>query len=495
MRKSQYKEAIEMGYQAISKAEIAGDQLLQVKGKTLIGWAFLEMGQTRDALSWHLKALHTTTDTVLLARYGILFANLALNYSGLGKSDSAFYYINKAIRYSRQHENLFALSNSLAIYAQLLVRAGEAARAEQPLMEVVEIRKLIGDPFYVVSDMGQLGLYYASNKQPEKGIAICNEGISIARQYKLDTKLFFLYSSLAENYKAGGNLQAYADVLERILLLKDTVYQKNSAQSLAEIQTRYESEKNQNTIAHQQLKLVKKNYWLYGSIGLLVLGIIIFYLLFSNYQKKQKLKNKLLLENERKRIAAELHDNLGAYAASLSSNLNYLQHEYTNASAEQAFRELKNNSNAIISELNDTIWVLKKDVLSLTAISDRIKIFVSHIRKSYPAINVEVDEKIEKDHRIPSAKAFHLYRLVQEAITNSLRHSQAKNIVVSMISSDEWKVLITDDGLGLAGMAMENGNGNGMSNMRERSKEAGWAIDWLQPAKGGTMVAILGTTD
>jgi len=49
------------------------DVLLQVKGKTLIGWAYLEMGQLKEALSWHLKALHTTTDTLLLEKYAILF--------------------------------------------------------------------------------------------------------------------------------------------------------------------------------------------------------------------------------------------------------------------------------------------------------------------------------------------------------------------------------------------------------------------------------------
>jgi len=116
MRKNQYKEAIEMGYQVIDKAEKGKDILLQIKGKTLIGWAYLEIGQTNEALSWHLKALKTTNDTMLLEKYGILFANLALNYSSLGKSDSSLYYINKAINYSRKNDNLFALSNSLAIH-------------------------------------------------------------------------------------------------------------------------------------------------------------------------------------------------------------------------------------------------------------------------------------------------------------------------------------------------------------------------------------------
>jgi signal transduction histidine kinase len=498
-----------MGYRTIDAAEKNKDILLQIKGKTLIGWAFLEMGQAADALSWHLKALRTTNDTLLLAKYGILFANLALNYNGMGKTDSAFYFINKAIRYSRQHENRFALSNSLAIQAQLFVRDGQASKAEAPLTEVVEIRKLIGDPFYIVSDMSQLGLYYANNGQPQKGIEICNEGIAIARQYKIDTKLIFLYNSLAENYKAAGNDALYASTLEKILILKDSVFQNNSALSLAEMQTKYETEKNQLIIAQQKLSLIKKNYWLYGSIGLLVAGIIIAFLVFSNYRRKQKLKSRILLEeqkfsaaqaidrakeNERKRIAAELHDNLGAYAASLSSNLGYLQHEYTDSKAGQAFAEIKSNSNAIISELNDTIWVLKKDMLSLTAISDRIKVFINHIRKSYPHINVDVEELIETDHRLPSARAFHLYRVVQEAITNALRHSGARNIVVKISSAKNWFVSITDDGMGFKNASVVNGSGNGLENMKERSMEAGWDISWQPGEKNGTVVAINGTT-
>lgn len=118
------------------------------------------------------------------------------------------------------------MANSLAIQSQLYVRAGQAALAEAPLNEVVSIRKLIGDPFYIVSDMAQLGLYYAHYGNPEKGIAICNEGIVIARKYNIDTKLLFLYSTLSENYKALGNNTKYAEVLEQIIALKDSVYQK-----------------------------------------------------------------------------------------------------------------------------------------------------------------------------------------------------------------------------------------------------------------------------
>ncbi|MEI9912118.1 MAG: ATP-binding protein [Bacteroidota bacterium] len=482
------------------------DLLLQIKGKTLIGWAYLEIGRARDALVWHLKALRTTPDTLLLEKYGILFANLALNYNSLGKTDSAFYFISKAINYSRKHENLFALSNSLAIQAQLLVRSGKASMAELPLKEVVAIRKLIGDPFYIVSDMSQLGLYYAHNGQPEKGIAICNEGIAIATHYKIGAKLLFLYSSLAENYKASGNAGQYSAMLENIISLKDSVYQKNSAQSLAEMQAKYETEKNGNIIAQQKLALIKNNYWLYGSIGLLVLGMVIFYLIFSNYRKKENLKNQLLREeekylsaqaiakaeeNERKRIAADLHDNLGAYAAAIASNVDQIG---LHQDHEAALQELKINSQSIVSQLNDTIWVLKKDNLSLTAISDRVKSFIQRIGASYPKVNIDVTEHISSDILLPPAHAFHLYQVTKEAILNSLKHSSAKNIRVYFESEKQWKITIADDGTGMSALNKKMGGGNGVVNMKNRSKEAGWNIHWLNGEEGGTVVEISPTT-
>ena len=507
MRKNQYKEAIDMGYRVISDAEKCNDTILQIKGKTLIGWAFLEMGQPKDALIWHLKALQTTTDSLLLQKYGILFANLALNYNGLGKADSGFYYINKAIVYSRKNENLFALSNSLAIQAQLYVRSGQAKLAEAPLNEVIFIRKLIGDPFYIVSDMAQLGLYYAHYGQPEKGVAICYEGINIAREYKIDTKLFFLFSTLAENYKALGNSIKYAEILEKIIDLKDSVYQKNSVESLAAIQAKYDLQRKENTIIQQKLDLVTKNYWLYGAFVLAFFGSMLFFVLFNNYRKRQKMRTERLVqeekhisllsvkeaeENERKRIAADLHDNLGAYAAAIASNVDNISLKKMD---ETALLELRNNSQSIVSQLNDTIWVLKKRALLLTAISDRLKVFAIRIQPSYPDIKIEVKENIKNDQLLAPSQAFHLFKIIQEAVINALKHSHCREIYVIIESDRLWEVIIEDDGTGISPEIFDKGGGNGIYNIKNRAEDAGWRVEWLKNEPNGTKVIIAPTTN
>jgi signal transduction histidine kinase len=510
MRKNEYKEAIEMGYQGINAAEKANDILMQVKGKTLIGWAYLEMGQTKESLSWHLKAMRTPTDTLLLEKYGIVFANLALNYNGLGQPDSAFYYINKAVLYSRKHENLFALSNSLAIKAQLQIRAGRPSLAEAPLKEVIEIRKMIGDPFYIVSDMSQLGLYYAHNGQPEKGIATCLEGIDIARHYGIDTKLIFLYSSLGECYKVMGNQEGYAKVLENIIALKDSIYEKNSADALARIQAKYELQKKENLIIRQNLDINRQRYLFIGLLLLIVFSCIVAWLLFRLYKKRQQLKlekmqeeeKRLSLlavskaeENERKRIAADLHDSLGAYAASIASNLDQLSLHRIDDEDKAALQELRNNSQAIVSQLNDTIWVLKKDNLSLTAISDRLKVFIQRIRPSYPKVNIDVLEQISSDLLMAPSQAFNLFQIAREGLINALKHSQAGNIRIYIESNKHWRVTISDDGTGIAPHDTQMASGNGISNMKSRVKEAGWMIAWQKNDPQGTNVIIQPTTN
>jgi signal transduction histidine kinase/tetratricopeptide (TPR) repeat protein len=507
VRKNQYKEAIDMGYQTIALAEKNNAILLQVKGKTLIGWAYLEMGQLKDALSWHLKAIHTTTDTLLLEKYAIVFANLATNYNGLGRSDSAFFFIEKGIRYARKHENLFALSNSLAILSELYVKTGQVKLSEPILKEVVEIRKKIGDPFYIASDMSQLGFYYAHYGQPEKGILICEEGIAIAKKYKLDTKLFFLYGSLADNYKAAGNFTKYAEILETIIRLKDSVYQKNSAQSLAEMQTKYETEKNSNIIAQQNLSLVKKNYWIYGSIGLLVLGVIIFYSLFTTYRKKQNLKNQLLRkeekylseqaiaaaeENERKRIATDLHDNIGAYASAIRADVEKMT-DNSLQNNKATLHNLQQHSQEIINSLRDTIWVLNKDHITVTGLSDRIKNYISKLQPTYDKINFVVTEKIKNDTRLSSQNALNIFRIVQEALHNALKHSDACKVNINISSSEHLVIEITDNGKGLQ---ENNTAGNGLLNMKARAKEIGMQLTIASiPNKGTSLLLQANTTN
>lgn len=509
-RANQFTKSLTQLVEVVQMAELLNDTIVQIQAKTGIGWVQMEMGQYEEALQWFYQAQNTSSDKKFYKNYGALYSNTASAYNYLGKTDSAMYYINIAVKDARENNNLVFLATALSIQARILSGSSEPQLAEAPLNEVLEIRKKINDPFYIVFDMSNLASYYAKNNQTQKGIALCKEGIQIAKQSGLSSQLLTIYQALAENYKAAGNTLEYSNTLEYVIALKDSFNSLNASKQISEMIAASEAQKRRNQIMEQEWRLTKQNYWLFGSIVFIIMAGVIGWLVFSNYRRKQQLRMQLALEeekrlsaqavinaeeHERKRIAADLHDNLGAYAASIASNLEHLSFKNVTEQVALPLQELRTNSQAMVSQLGDTIWALKKDALSLTAISDRLKVFVQRIQPSYPTITVDVIEKIDTDFLLPPSQAFHLFQTSQEAIINALKHSGGKKISVTIESGTGWSIHISDNGRGMGQANASTGGGNGLVNMQNRAREGGWSINWISNESGGTTVIMAPTTN
>lgn len=509
-RSNQYSKALSQLIEVIQTAETLQDTLIQIQAKTGIGWVQMEMEQYKEALQWLHKALRTSSNPAFYRNYGALYSNLATTYNEIGRHDSARYYINIAIQDARAYHNDLFLATALSMQAKIFIDAGTPALAEAPLHEVIEIRKKLDDQFYTVFDMSNLASYYASNHQPGKGIALCNEGIQIAKKLGLSSQLLMIYKSLAENYKAAGQNKEYGETLEYILELKDSFNTINTSKQLAEWQSAIESQKKEQQIIQQKLSLTQKNYLFYGTLLITVMLIVISVLGFLNYRRRQAMKTQLAMaeqkrmaqaavanaeEQERKRIAADLHDNLGAYAASIASNIDHLSLHSSGGAAVMPLQELRLNAQAIVSQLADTIWALKKDALSLTALSDRIKVFIQRLQPSYPSVLFDVIENFETDHLLQPSQAFHLFQTVQEAMINALKHSGANRISIFVTGTGAWQIRVEDNGRGMTSTSSRPGGGNGLANMKNRAREGGWTIAWKPLEEGGTTVMITPTTN
>jgi signal transduction histidine kinase len=111
---------------------------------------------------------------------------------------------------------------------------------------------------------------------------------------------------------------------------------------------------------------------------------------------------------------------------------------------------------------------------------------------SYPNVQIDVEEKIETDHLLAPMQALHLFKILQEAIINALKHSGCSRIVISIESDLDWKITINDNGNGFTDDPSKPtaGGGNGLHNMKNRSRDAGWNINWQAINGGGTRVQI-----
>jgi signal transduction histidine kinase len=504
IKKKEYKSAMRAYFEQLAEAEKVKDTLTQIIARSGIGWIHMEMDQPANAIPWFIKAINTSTNEVHLKRLSPVYSNLAASYNALHQNDAALPYIDTAIRIAKAVNNLTALANSLNIQANIFIEKKQNQQAEKILQEAIAIRRKIGDPFFIVSDMSQLAILYRNNGEPQKGIAIAKEGIAMADSLHINAKLPLLYEALAQNYKAAGNFEDYGITLQKIINIKDSLYKINSAEAMAELNAKYDVQKKENLIITQKLDLVRKNTLLYAVTAATIFLIIISALIFVNYKKRQKIKlgaiierGKLLSyqaaitaeENERKRIAADLHDNLGAYAAAISSNIDQLD-KNQNEKDHITLRELRANSGFMVSMLSDTVWALKKDALPLTAISDRLKVFIQRLECSHPGITIDVKEEIDEDFLLPPLQAFHLSQVLQEAVNNALKHSDATNIVVDIQTNANWQISIADNGKGMIAETGSITEGSGLSNMKNRAAISGWQISWKKNMPTGTVVNI-----
>lgn len=504
LRNNDYENALAVFFDVLNKAEYSNDIYNQIAARGAIGWDFMEMNRPQDALEWFYKTLATTNDPAY-ERYLIpTYINLSAVYGQLERYDSVEHYVNLAISNARKYETLTFLCNALNIKGELYTYLKKNDLAEASLTEALAIRRQIGDPFYLAADLSQLSSYFTQQNKPDKAITSAKEGIDTALRYHITSKLPILYLALAQAYNAKGDLQNYSATITKYIAWEDSLYQTSTSEAVAELETKYNVQKKENTIIKQQLELVKRSYMLAGSIVLIFLIFITGLLLFRGYRKREKLKLDQMIEkeklmslraikdaeeNERRRIAADLHDNLGAYAASITYNLE----SFTRDSAKKGDRlkELRTNAEAMVAELSDTIWALKPETLRLTAISDRMKVFIQKIDKTYPHINIEVREEIEKDILLPPSHGFHLLRILQEAVNNAVKHSACSEVIVSLRSRETWDICVADNGVWLKPGGQTEGNG--IFNMKKRAEMCGWDIEW-NAQKEGTEVCISSTT-
>lgn len=520
---SNYRDAVSIIYTTIKEAEKYKDTLVLATGYNSLGEIAYNRNMLEEARQWQYKALAITQQQPrFYAPAAVANINLGIVYNWMEALDSARYCADQSIAISQSIQNLYYLCNAYMVIATNYRHKKNYTEAERWMLQAMEIRKKTEGRIVFSNEQLSLGNLYFRSGQYDKAIQVYKDGLTYddsLRQTKdrnhntksnLEIKQYY-YQGLARCYKATNQLALYGDMLERFIELKDTLSQINAADAMADMQVKYETQKKENTIIQQQLDLAKKNNLLYGSIGLIAALAIIFAILFWSYKSRQELKLQQQIEEdrwltqqevakaeekERSRIAADLHDNLGVYAASIASNLNHIRIDEQHKENVVALNELRNNSQAIVSQLSDTIWVLKKEVIVITSICDRVKLLISRIQKSFPDIEFNISEDIDNDLEFTASHAYHLYRIIQEAINNALKHSQCSKIDIHVYSHDNWSISIADNGIGISQTSSQlKEGGNGLVNMQVRGAEAGWTIEWLKNETGGTKVIITPTTN
>jgi signal transduction histidine kinase len=194
-------------------------------------------------------------------------------------------------------------------------------------------------------------------------------------------------------------------------------------------------------------------------------------------------------EDERKRIARDLHDDVGQTLTSALVSIKMLEQSAHTPQAQgkiEALRQIINETLTRVRLLSRQLRPSALDDLGLAAALER---YISEFTSRYPQL--AVDFHCSVTNRLPATVETSLYRVIQEAMTNTARHSEANTVSV-LVTQREGRVLaiIEDDGRGFDVQAIRRaGSSVGLHSMIERTQLLGGKLD-IESNAGGTTVYV-----
>jgi signal transduction histidine kinase len=201
-------------------------------------------------------------------------------------------------------------------------------------------------------------------------------------------------------------------------------------------------------------------------------------------------------ENERKRVAKEIHDGISGNLAAIKICLEERLHRMNGTPPEGEISFEK-----IISIINDTIQEtrrisahLRPSMLDDLGLISTIEWFCRRFERYHPQIGVERRLEIEEDE-VPEQLKIVVYRILQEAMHNVAKHSEADRVHINLVKSGrELKFSVEDNGCGLDFVRINTTDdpmsGNGLANMRDRAEICGGNLEIVSAPQAGTALHL-----
>lgn len=197
-------------------------------------------------------------------------------------------------------------------------------------------------------------------------------------------------------------------------------------------------------------------------------------------------------ETERVRIARDLHDGLGQNLTSMLLHLRVMEDTPTIDVAREHVSTLRRIAATSLEDLRRVVRETRPPVLDDLGLAAALEKQLADLQDiSGIAVTFTCDGRVIE--RLPAAVETALYRVIQEAVTNAVRHSRAGHLMVTLTRNDgEVLVTITDDGIGFDAAAVLHGARPpfGLLGMQERVRPLGGSVTFTSDAGRGTVVHV-----
>ncbi|WP_108807804.1 sensor histidine kinase [Aquimarina spinulae] len=447
----------------ISYADSIQDPLFLAKSYSKTAGIHLQLNDLDNTLDFYKKSIQELKKINDTLRIALIEMNIGLAFNTIEKkADSAFYYFKKTL----------PVFEKLGMKQFISINYNNQAKTYEN----------IGDK--------ETAHYYF--KQASK----------INLQENIIKTRVIYYENRVKHYKDKNDCKNALEYAEKLLAINDTIDNQSQNNAIIEAENKYRAAEKEkeivqllNTNLKTEASRVQNRNLLIGSLSLILVGSIFVFLIYKNTKRKQRIaeqereiqiqKTEKLLkeqeltaidamisgqEKERQRLANELHDNLGSTLATVKLHFQHIQHNKDNPKVEH-IAELYTKTNALLDEAYQKVRTIAHEKNSGVMANQGLLPAVKKLAKKVSngdGLHIEVQD-YGLEERLDNALEISIFRMIQELITNTIKHANASEIHISLTNHDSLlNIIIEDNGKGFDAKILPKKEGMGLRNIEKR---------------------------
>lgn len=473
-------------------------------------------GDPKTTANLYLEGLNLAKNHHLEYYEATFYNNFGLLKFSLNAFDQAMVDFSSAIKIAKKISNKRLLSHAKLNLSLVLIGQKNYKEAHELFNEVIQYAHANNHPLELSSAYANLGNAYMLNKNPNTGLLYIDSAIKVLEKYQFKSELTQAYIGksnvllelnnfneaektlqcaleLMRKYKLNEEIENYyllyyeiyykrkdyKKALEYHLLYtqaKDEKLQKLSAKALEELQLKYNVQAKEIELEKEKTRTVllekshqEEVYIRYSMIAALfvIITLLIIYFYWRYYReirKQQAQFSRQLItntEDERSRIAKDLHDDIG-------QSLSILKSKFTNKNQFENTEIISKEIERVIDQTRQISRNLFPSYLEKIGLKRAIAGLAENVQNTY---HIECSYDVCDDsEKIRTEISTHIFRIIQECLNNTIKHSKATALKISInnIDDDEFILLYVDNG------NWKNSNlkepGVGLLSIKERAK-------------------------
>jgi signal transduction histidine kinase len=529
----QYYLASEKYFKALSIREKLNNKYKLGIINRKIGDCYSVLMETQKALVFYQKALPLLQEDKALYQKMVCYHNMGNNYKRAKQYYKALDMYKLSLPIYKKIDPIKGVSDPYEEMGVCYSKLGDFKKAEYYLLESYRLSNLLIDEENFKSHvLNQLTGMFANFKKHDKCILYGKRSLVLAESIKMNAHISETSQALYESYKATNKPEEALFYHEKMFTHKQLMDKAEHDKSLQSLNLEYRFDKEKQNSKFQELEINKQKkqnqLLLFGLIGFLVFsGVLIFLIQKINKQNAviSKIKNDLEIFNldleekvasrtkelseansqletmneeiissllrgqtiERKRVASELHDNLGGQITAIRWSLMALEDVHFSEKESKIYQKIKQLTEKTYNEVRNISHNLLPEEFEKNGLEGALKKVMANMN-SNEKIKFSLD--IHEYPNLSKSVEFEIYSIVFELITNTIKHSNGTEAKMKLYQDSSKNAIIEyyDNGIGFDFDKVSKGNG--LKNIQDRANSIGATFDYHKSFKLKTLPQI-----